>query len=197
MTDNEILNWCIKESEEKDYLVFPESALQEITLEQAELIVQSIGHSTLMMLPEREIKFFKWLKQYDKPVWDDLWGGVDVEPYLVGISFLPLLVEKGGYFPICDLMDEDNYYFSAAHIIDKESKLFLESVRKRYIDKKPLTLPQKLILEISVAPLDIWHFAYRNRILPNEAKKAAHDLIDENILVHLTETEHLSTFIDF
>jgi hypothetical protein len=150
-----------------------------------------------MKLPERELHFFRWLKNYDRPVWDDLWGGVDEDPYTVGISFLPMLVEKGGHFPICDLIDEDNYYFSAAHIIDKESKLFLESVKQRYIDKKPLTLSQKLILEISVAPLDIWHFAYRNRVLPDEAKKAAQDLINEKLLIHLTESEHLATFIDF
>jgi hypothetical protein len=84
-----------------------------------------------------------------------------------------------------------------AHIIDKESKLFLESVKQRYIDKKPLTLSQKLILEISVAPLDIWHFAYRNRVLPAEAKKAAQDLINEKLLIHLTESEHIASFIDF
>jgi hypothetical protein len=197
MTDKEILDWCLNESEEKDYITFPDDIFNIITRELAEEIASQLKQNTLMKLPERELHFFKWLKQYDRPVWEDLWGGVDAEPYIVGISFLPLLVEKGGYFPICDLMEEDNFYFSAAHIIDKESKLFVESVKQRYIDKKSLTLSQKLILEISVAPLDIWHFAYRNRVLPDEAKRAARELIDENLLVHLTETEHIASFIDF
>lgn len=197
MNEQEILDWCIKEANENDYIVFPESVISELTIEQAKLISAHLSQTTLMKLPERELKFFKWLKHYDPAIWEDLWGGVDEEPYIVGISFLPMLIEKGGCFPICDLMEEENYYFSAEHIVDEESKVFLESVKQRYIDKKPLTLAQKLILEISVAPLDIWHFAYRNRVLPNEAKAAAHDLIEDKLLVHITETEHLAGFVDF
>lgn len=197
MNDIEILDWCETQAVEKEYIVFPENWLEKMTLDQAKIIAAQLSQTTLMKLPEKEIRFFKWLKQYDRPIWKDLWDGVNDEPYIVGMSFLPLLIEKGGYFPICDLIEEDNYYFSAAHIVDKESKLFLDSVKQRYIDKKPLTLPQKLILEISVAPLDIWHFAYRNKVLPNEAKAAAQDLIEDNLLVHLTESEHLASFVDF
>jgi hypothetical protein len=115
----------------------------------------------------------------------------------VGMSFLPVLINKMRGYPICDLLDNDNYYFTSAHIVDKESEILLESARTRFMNNEDLTTAQLLILQISVSPTDIWHFAYNFNIDINEAKKAVEDLVQDNALVHLKEVEYLAPFIDF
>jgi len=149
------------------------------------------------MLPDSEIKFFDWLKENDKDVWVDLWDNESEEPYLVGIAFLPLLIDKKRGYPICDLNLNDNYYFTKDHIVDKESEILLSSIQKRVMENQPISIAQKLLLQISLFPTDIWHFAYNNKITIADAKKAVETLIDDNVLVHLKDAEFLSAFVDF
>lgn len=198
MIDIEIIDdWC-KHQNPKELIVIPEEYYQEMTEDQAAYVVDYFNKSALIKLPDYEIKFFEWLKIYDPTVWHDLWDGELNDPYIVSISFLPFLIHsvKRG-FPICDLLNCDNYYFSLAHMSDEESKVYMETSRSRYMNNQSITLPQLLALQISAEPIDIWHFAYKNGITIDEAKSAAHDLIEDNALVHFKEAEYLAKFIDF
>jgi hypothetical protein len=193
---DELIEWCIGSLKGKRYIDFPEEIFNDITEDVAHELVSQLHANTFMKLPAREIEFFEWIKRNDPPVWDDLWGGTDEEPYIVAISFLPLLLDSSRGFPICDLVDNDNYYFTDDHIADKESRIFLDSVKQRFLNKDKLSISQTLVLEISLAPIDIWHFAYRFKINIDSAKNAVRELVDDNIIIHLTDASHLAGFID-
>jgi hypothetical protein len=197
MENKELYSFCKSLGNERT-IVFPKDVYAQITKEQAKIIAEDYLHSRLMQLPEPEIKFFEWLKSADRPVWDDLWAEQMDGPYIVSISFLPVLKEiRGRGFPICDLMNCDNYYFTKAHMVDFESEIVLDSSKKRFMDKKSMTLAQMLAVEISIAPIDLWRFCYRHKISIEEAKEAVAVLVDDEALVHLKEAEHLAYFIDF
>lgn len=53
------------------------------------------------------------------------------------------------------------------------------------------------MLEITIAPIDIWRFAYNHRFDVQSVKDAVAVLVEDKILVHLTDAEHLAHFIDF
>ncbi len=188
--------WCREQTAKERYIVFPEEVFSTIDVDTAKALVGSFAGNTLMKLPQREQVFFEWLRENDPRVWVDLWDSSDEEPYVVSISFLPLLSDTSRGFPICDLMENDNYYFTDAHIADKEARVFLDSIRERFLDKQKLTVAQTLALEISLAPIDIWHFAYRFGLSVETAKKAVRELVDDNILIHLTNAEHLANFVE-
>jgi hypothetical protein len=197
MTDKELIDWFTAESGSSRYVRIPEDVFNSMDEDQARMLASHFSHSMLMLLPQREISFFEWLREKDFQVWDDLWGGVEEEPYVVGLSFLPLLLDKTRGFPICDLLTTDNYYFADAHFASEESKMLLESVQERFLKKEALTVAQTLMLEISVGPIDIWHFAYKYGIQLDAAKKAVSDLVDEKILFHFRNAEQLAGFIEF
>ncbi|MFC2131235.1 hypothetical protein ACFLSQ_07355, partial [Bacteroidota bacterium] len=163
MSNNEILKWCKEQAEQNDYITFPDSIFNILTDENAKSIVQKFGKNTLMKLPNREIEFFEWLKDNDRKIWDDLWE-TDKDKYVVAVNFLSMLLDKKRGFPVCDLVANDNYFFTSSHMVDEESKIMIESVQNMYMDKKQLTVEQTLVLEISLAPIDIWRFAYRYNI---------------------------------
>lgn len=198
MLDSQVIEICNQIDSDADFVEFPEEFFSEATLSQAELAIEQLPKSLLIKLPKREIDFFDWLKSADSDVWEDLWGNDENELYTVSIAFLPLLLDadyRG--FPICDLENNDNYYFTAAHMVDEESKLMIESTKTMFLDKKQLTLPQLLALQISVSPIDIWHFAYKSKTTIESAKKAVEELVADGVLVHLRSAEHLSTFLEF
>ncbi len=198
MDKNDLLVWCVKESEDNGLIDFPDDIFNSIDEETADFLARNLAATNFIRLPGKERAFFEWLKESDSPVWNDLWGNPEEEPYVVGVSFLPLLVKNTGRgYPICDLLEAENYYFDPAHIVDKEAKFYIESVQKRFMDKKELTNAQMLALEISIDAIDIWHFAYKHKISVPEAKEAVQTLVDDSILVHLTEAEHLAGFIAF
>ena len=64
-----------------------------------------------MKLPPSEISFFEWLKKNDNIVWNDLWNE-DEDLYQVSIDLLPQFSDNRNGFPICDLQDGLNYYFT-------------------------------------------------------------------------------------
>ena len=197
MTDKELINWCKEESLHNRYIKFPEELFISLTLHQAELIVKNFGSNTLIMLPEKEIKFFDWLKEEDPEVWNDLWSenAID-EPYTVAIGFLPILLEQKRGFPICDLLKCDNYYFSKTHFIAPESNMMLDSVKERFMAHQPLTIGQLLVLEISVAPIDIWRFAFNHNLKLEDSKNAVKSLVDDKIIIHLNTAEQLAAFVE-
>ncbi|MGE5480073.1 MAG: hypothetical protein ACM3U1_06555 [Chloroflexota bacterium] len=184
--------------QEGGLLELPEEFFQNLSVEEARELVGATRGNILMRLSERDIKFFEWLKIADPPVWLDLWGTGDEDPYIVSIAFLPLLVyaaDRG--FPICDLMEVDNYYFTPAHMVDEESKVMIEASKNRLRDAKDLDVEQLLSLEISIEGIDIWRFSYKYNIPLEKSKEAVRKLVEDGALVHLRSSEHLSHFIDF
>lgn len=198
MTDSKINKWCQLQVLSEQILNIPKEIFDDIALDQANIILNYFPKSTLFKLPEPEIKFFEWLKENDASVWEDLWNDEINEPYIISLIFLPLLI-KNGYrgYPICDLLNNDNHYFSPQHLSENESEIFTESSKTRFLNKESLTVPQLLAIEISMNPIDVWHFAYKHKIELVEAKKAVQALVNDEILVHLKEAEYLATFIDF
>lgn len=198
MIDIEIIDeWC-KSQENNKIINIPEEYYKNINSEQAKYIAEYFNNSAFIKLPEYEIKFFEWMKIEDPKVWNDLWQSEMNEPYIVSVSFLPILIHevKRG-FPICDLLENTNYYFTMDHMSDEESKVYIETSTVRFMDGKSLTLPQLLALQISAEPIDIWHFAYKNKVSIEEAKQAAHSLVEDDALVHFKEAEYLAQFVDF
>ncbi len=198
MTYQELTDICAGQ-ESGGYFVLPERVFEEIDAGMAGALARKYHNQRMIRLPEKEITFFEWLRRADEPVWNDLWGSEsEEERYIVAISFLPLLVYsvcRG--FPICDLLEADNYFFTPAHMVDAESKTLIESARTLFTERLPMTPAQLLALEISIDPTDIWHFAYKHKIALGEAKKAVQELVDDHALVHFKSAEHLASFIDF
>ncbi len=197
MTNEEIINWFKQERHKKTPIRIPENIFAQLSYEVAEEIVRLFSQDTLFYLPEKEIQFFEWLKVNDFEIWNDLWGNVEEEPYVVSISFLPLMLKKYGGFPICDLTSNDNYYFTNEMIIEKSAHLLLETLREKYLRQEPLTIAQALLLEISIAPVDIWHFAYYHKIPIEQAKSAVHELVEDKLLLHIKKTDELADFVQF
>lgn len=198
MIDIEIIDaWC-KSQENEKIIEVPAEYFKEFNEMQAKYVADYFNNSAFIRLPKYEIEFFEWLKKEELSVWNDLWESEMNEPYVVSISFLPILIHevKRG-FPICDLLNCTNYYFTMDHMSDEESKVYIETSRARYLDGKSLTLPQLLALQISAEPIDIWHFAYKNRVSIEEAKNAADALVEDNALVHFKDAEYLAQFVDF
>ncbi len=197
MIDKEIYDYCKSIKLENNILILPEEIFNALTYEQANFIKEYFPQNTLFRLPSKEIEFFEWLKINDEKVWLDLWNDDLNSPYIVSLGFLPLLVKQGYRgFPICDLNENDNYYFVPKHLADKESQIFTESAKTIYMNKGEMTLPQLLAMEISLDPIDIWHFAYKHKTSLKESKKAVLDLVKDDILVHLKEASYLTTFIE-
>ena len=196
MTQKELYEWSKEYLVNNKVLEFTDEIFSGISKEDSNYLVDKLGDTTLMKLPGSEIKFFEWLKENDKNVWNDLWKS-EAEEYIVALNFLPYMLEHSRGFPICDLLENDNYYFVPGHMVDKESEIMIDSVQKRYREHKSLTVEQTLVLEISISPIDLWHFSYRYNIEIDRAKKAVAVLVDDGILVHLKEAEHLANFIDF
>lgn len=195
-SDKEILKY-FSQFVNEGVLRIPEEVFLKMEKEYGPFLDTYLEEAKLFELPEFEKDFFKWLKAEDPRIWTDLWAK-DEEDYLVSTVFLPMLLEKDGRgFPICDLLHNDNYYFAPAHMVDEESKIMIETAKTRFKNKEPITTAQLLALEISYGGIDIWHFAYKHKIELQEAKKAAHSLIEDNALVHLKEAEHLAPLLEF
>ncbi len=192
----EIIDWCKQEKENEEFIEFPVEILDSMSEKTARVLAEIFGKDTFMRLPEKEIEFFEWLREKDEEVWDDLWDTENEEPYVVGVGLLPTLLSKTRGFPICDLMERDNYFFTETQMQAEESKAMLDSAIERFKNKKALTTEQALVLEISQAPIDIWRFAYRHGLPLKRVKKAADILVEDGVLLHLKKAEHLANVIE-
>ncbi len=172
--------------------------LSVLDKETARQIANDFGSRSLMRLPDKEARFFEWLREHDESVWNDLWGDSSQEHlYVVGLSFLPLLLDTVRGFPICDLLSNDNYYFTPVHILGGDAEHYISAVKERFLNKDRLTHAQLLALEISMAPIDIWRFGYHHGISPEAAKQAAATLVADGIIVHFRTAEQLANFVEF
>lgn len=199
MKNKEIVDFFEQFVDGDSCLIIPDEVFNKMSPEYGIVIVEEFKKTQIMKLPKYEILFFEWLKENDINVWNDIWleDNPVESPYIISIAFLPQLLEKDGRgFPVCDLVNQDNYYFSNRHMVDDESTMLIESVKNRFVAKEKLTIAQLLALEISMGDIDIWHFAYKHKIDLKEAKLAVFELVNDNVLVHLKASEHLSTFLE-
>lgn len=197
MENEQLINWCRENRPQNRVLEIPEFIFKLLNEEQTKLFENEYPNETMFKLPEREIKFFDWLKKNDPNIWADIWSDDLFPPYYVSIGLFHLFIEDGYKgFPICDLQNNDNYYFAPQHLADKESGILVESAKSRYMEREALTIPQWLALSISMGPLDIWHFSYKNELSLSDCKDSVKMLVEENLLVHLKEAEHLSIFVE-
>ncbi len=197
MTDSEVVDICTQSIAEVGYIRLTPAQFAVITVEQANLINAMFGDAHMMQLPDHEVAFFEWLRTADPDVWNDLWSD-PTPPYHVSLAFLGSFCgpNANGIFVICDLQSVDNYYFSTHTFIEKESDAYVQAVRDRFAEGLPLTTAQALTLEASVAPIDVWHFAYRYRLSVDVAKQAARALAEDRVVVHVPSAEHLSQLFD-
>ena len=198
MTDfEELFARCAADVAAGRPLEFPPETLAALDRDSAAGLANALGGAALMRLPEKEIRFFEWLREHDESVWRDLWGDAPDAPYVVGVSFLPLLLDPVRGFPICDLLDNDNYYFTPVHILGGDAEHYVAAVKERFLAKQRLTHAQLLALEISLAPIDVWRFGYHHGISPEAAKKAADTLAADSIIVHFRTAGELANFVEF
>lgn len=198
MSKQEIKCWFRTEKQKNSFpLHIPPEIFKMIDVDTAKEIVWEFGSDTLLFLPRHEIQFFEWLKSADHRVWNDLWADVKEESYVVSIAFLPLLIDKFRGFPICDLMNNDNYYFTQDCIVWKAAEHVLDGIRERFLRRESLTIAQRLLLEISIHPIDIWHFAYYYHLDLDAIKEAVKELVEDNLLIHLKKAEDLADYIQF
>ncbi len=195
-SNEQIIEFFSKLVNDQGVLTIPEDVFLKMEKEYGLLLKQDFNHAQLFRLPEFEIEFFKWVKESDPLVWNDLWKDEE-DPYVVSLEFLPRLLEQDGRgFPICDLQTIDNYYFAPQLMVDAESDVMVEAAKTRFVERKGLTPSQLLALEIHYGGIDIWHFAYKHEIELQEAKKAVASLVEDQVLVHLTDAEHLAPILE-
>lgn len=188
----------IRDKEEQltiqNYIEFTAAELNAFRLDEAQRLVDNFHGRALMKIPATEIDFFEWLQENDPAVWDDLWKDEE-NLYLTSIDLLPQFMNGGNRFPICDLIDQPNYWFTSRHIKPRGMEVLKQILAKLEADQK-LELREMFLLALSMAPTDIWHFSFENGI-PLEALKAVvEELVYEGLLVHLTDREDLVKYID-
>lgn len=187
-----------EQKKEKQYIQFSEHELEKLRLDEAEKIIKHFRGNTLIRLPESEIKFFEWLKEADRAVWNDLWEeDQEDESYLVSVDFLREFIRETPSFPICDLIDEPNYWFTFGHIKPEGMEYLQEEISLKMEMDEDLSLEELFLLEISVAATDIWHFCHRHQVPIKRMKKAIADMVYKGWIVHLTDREDLVKYIDF
>lgn len=197
MTNEDLYALCENSLSEHGHIVIPDDVLDSLDAESITAIGTQFSGGTLMLLPQREVTFFEWLRIEDPAVWADLWAGDDL-PYIVSLAHLPDLVGASPRptYVIRDLLTEDNYYFSPDLLIEKESDAFIHAVRDRMQSQMSLTISQLLALEASLGPVDIWHFAFSHKIALDVAKAAVAHLVDDRILLHVPRADHLAQYFD-
>lgn len=184
-----------KQLSHKGYIQFNDSELLKLSKEDINQIENSFKGFGLLKLPPKEIIFFKWLEKNDGEVWNDLWDD-DEFPYLISIDFLSHFIDNENGFPICDLENEDNYWFCLKHIKPK-GKQYFEEINFKLNNNQKLNIEELLLFEIVQNSIDIWHFSYKFKINISKAKEMVSEMHKNDVLVHLTDREDLVKYIDF
>ncbi|MCB0712523.1 MAG: hypothetical protein KDD67_09355 [Ignavibacteriae bacterium] len=159
-----------------------EEELTALTQEQADELVSLFGYNTMILLPEREQQFFNWLQENDRLVWDDLWDAEDDKPYYVSMAHLASFLPGRRGFPICDLVNQENYCFTSDEITENDGSVYVENALDVIADKKQLAMEQAFAVEVWRGPIDQWRFAWMYNLPLEEVKKMVRWLITEGIL---------------
>jgi len=115
MDINELINQKEEELKENNFIQFSDQEIDRLKDKNIVQIVKHFHGRALMKLPPSEIHFFEWLKKNDNVVWNDLWND-DENLYKVSIDLLAQFSLNRNGFPICDLGEGLNYYFTVKHI---------------------------------------------------------------------------------
>jgi hypothetical protein len=183
-----------KQLEVDGYIQFSSKDLLNMSTKDAQVIEAHFHGRAMMSLPPEEIEFFKWLHDNDPAVWDDLWKNEE-EPYRVSLDFLHHFIKNGNGFPICDLIDVDNYWFHSRHLKPKALEK-MDEIQQKLDDKKSLSFEEGILIEIARGSLDLWHFCYRYNLPVAVAKRKIEDMHKEDLLVHLKDREDLVKYLD-
>lgn len=176
------------------YLVFDKAELQNMSGGTAKKVINHFHGVALMQIPREEIEFFEWLEKEDQTVWNDLWANEE-NPYFVSIDLLKHFISDANGFPICDLIDEPNYWFTAKHIKPKGTEKFSE-IEQKIQDNKNLTFVEALLVEVMQASIDIWHFCYKYKYQVSRAKDIVRLMHRDDLLVHLSQADDLTKYLD-
>lgn len=196
MTHSEILAWCESNIRPQEVITFPDEVFTSMTGETAQELSRLYGTHNLMKLPQREQDFFQWLSDNDRDAWNDLWLEAADEPYVVSLAFLPAFLDPSRGFPICDLEHVENFFFVPSLVQGDNAADFVEAVRERFLAKQKLTVEQLFALECSLAPIDVWHFAWHHGVDLQRAKEAVQHLVDDHILLHLKTAAEIAEYIE-
>lgn len=188
----------LKEKDEQrqknGYLAFTVDELSAIKADEVEHVVEFFHGYTLMKLPQTEVDFFEWLKKNDKNIWNDLWDD-DIDLYQVSVDFLRQLAGKNPQFPICDLLEEDNYWFCRRHIKPKGMEQ-LEEILLKIDGGLELSAAELFLFELTNGTTDIWHFSYQHDLDMQEMKQLVSDMVYKGWIVHLPKREDLVKYIE-
>jgi len=154
--------------------------LAGLTVEQAAELVERFGGTAMIRLPDRERKFFDWLREHDPSVWIDLWG--EEGNYHVSLSHLPSFLPGGRGFPICDLYNQENFFFTQEEITAEDGKIFIEQALDVLAENEKLAMEQAFAIEVWRGPIDQWRFAWMYDLPLVEVKKMVIWLIREGVL---------------
>lgn len=176
------------------FIEFTEEEFDQLRVDEAQYIINHYHGHSLMKLPPSEIVFFEWLKKADSTVWNDLWADSE-DLYLVSIDLLPQFIDEKNGFPICDLIDEPNYWFSQRHIKPKGQEELIHILIKIQ-NKEKLKADELFLYELTLYPTDIWHFCHRHHFKVNAMKAVIADMVYHGWLVHLTDREDLIKYLD-
>jgi len=113
----------------RQYIEFTDDEITALNLNLIQDLISRLDGCCLMKLPAAEVAFFDWLRKEEPTVWEDLWGEEDDE-YLVSINFLKQLLNKTSGFSICDLQQEDNFWFCGQHLKPKARDLIPQILDK-------------------------------------------------------------------
>ena len=196
MSINKLLEEKEAQITRQGYMEFSNEELESLNSVDLRHILDVFQGHALMKLPESEIYFFEWLKQVDPAVWDDLWADAEDDVYLVSINFLSHFVGRNLGFPICDLVDEPNYWFSPKHIKPK-GREELDDIFLKVEQNVKLNLAEYFLYSLHLGSFDIWHFCYKYQLELSTLKKIIEDLVYNGHLVHLTNRDDLVRYLDF
>ena len=197
LNENNLTNLIEKKEKQltKDgYIKFTQGELKNLKNKDAEALEKHFHGRAMMELPDEEIDFFIWLREHDPPVWDDLWKNAK-ESYCVSLDFLHHFISEGNGFPICDLVNVDNYWFHSKHIKPK-AKEKMDEIRQKLEKKGSLSFEEGLLVEIARGSIDLWHFCYRYKLPILVAKNKIEAMHREDLLVHLKDREDLVKYLD-
>ncbi len=159
-----------------------EEELTSLTGEQAQELISLFGYNTMIRLPERERNFFDWLRGNDPSVWEDLWDAEDDRQYYVSMSHLKSFLPGQRGFPICDLVGQENFYFTSDEITENDGKIFVENALDVIADRGKLAMEQAFAVEVWRGPIDQWRFAWMYNLPLDDVKKMVRWLITEGVL---------------
>lgn len=194
MTLQQLISEKEKQLKQQKYIQFSDIELSKLNIKMIKKIIAHFHGHTMLKLPPFEIKFFEWLKKNDNAVWNDLWGNDD-NLYVISIDFLSQFIEGKNGFPICDLEEQENYYFTVKHIKPKGLQQ-MESIIKRLENKEKVNVDELLLYDLHLAATDIWHFSYNYKLPLDKMKKIISDMEFKDWIVHLSESQDLMRYIE-